>query len=179
MWKCCRYNATLVACLRNICRHNVLLWKLRKLFRTATSLCPLLLQMSNYMLLFILLKMHFLRTAFFSCFSSICGVCPLPTAFKRCYINTEVFAKWTWILQDIMYSKTERWIWSLECWDNLTDWEVNKVLWGKSFIFSWWIWERHCPFYSLSLLLSKQKWWCWLLWIALRAVDKLWHIRMR
>lgn len=82
MWKRCRYHATLAACLRNICRHNIPLWKLTKLFRTATSLCPLLLQMSNYMLLFILLKMHYSSAVFFPSFGSICRIWHLLTTFK-------------------------------------------------------------------------------------------------
>lgn len=137
-------SAMLVACLRDICRQTVLLWKLTKLLRTASSLClcPRLLQLSNNMWLFTLLKMHFLREAFFPCFGSICGVYPLLTAVERGCIDTEVFAKWIWI----------------SCW---------------------WFWERHCTFYSLRLLVVEQKWRYWLLLIALWAVDKRWHVRMR
>lgn len=74
-------------CLRDICRHEILLWKLTKLLRAATSLCPLLLQMSNDRLLFILLNMHFSRAAFFPCLDNVCG--SLLTAFKRGWIHTQ------------------------------------------------------------------------------------------
>lgn len=75
-------------CLRDIYRHKILFWKLTKLLRTATSLCPLLLQMSNDKLLFILLNVHFSRAAFFPCLDSLCG--SLLTAFKRDWIHAQV-----------------------------------------------------------------------------------------
>lgn len=75
-------------CLRDIYRNKILLWKLTKLLRTATSPCPVLLQMSNDRLLFILLNVHFSRAAFFPCLDRICG--SFPTAFKRGWIHTQV-----------------------------------------------------------------------------------------
>lgn len=121
--------------------------------------------------------MHYSRAVFFPCFGSICGICHLLTTFKRGCINTEVFAKWTWILQDITESKNRKMdlIPTIRGEPHRSRGEQSFI---GGFISGWWIWEKHCPFFSLGLLVVNQKWWYWLLWIALKTVDKLWYVRM-